>query len=286
MLRLLDLARRRLGGRLGPVGAQVVPPEAVELVPGLCGRAGLSAVGSPVEGDEEEKEGEAGEEVDEDEASGELALGPVEVEQRLGAVEDEEHKLADLERGQVPLPPEVALDAGPESGEAVVGVHDDVDEHVGGGQLAVEGKRIELEADVHEAGHDAMVEDVQEADLRVLLAQDEEEGVEELEVPGVEEEVAVTEHQVLLLDAQGRLAAPELEPAAEGGHAGDEQVGVDCDQQQVVEPYRELQVVRLPVAHECGPGLEHDPQVGQGGGPGEPGALEPEVCWRAGAAFG
>ena len=43
---------------------------------------------------------------------------------------DDRRKLDHLHFGQVPLPPEVRLHVGPERGEGVVGVHDNVDESV------------------------------------------------------------------------------------------------------------------------------------------------------------
>ena len=80
-----------------------------------------------LEPDEEEEVKTAIEHQDEIEANSE-ATGWV--DERHDAVDRDHHKLDELHRGEIPLPPEMPLDPGTPGGQEVVGVHRAVNQRV------------------------------------------------------------------------------------------------------------------------------------------------------------
>ena len=90
-------------------------------------------------------------------------------------------KLDDLQRGEVPLPPEILLDLGTQAGQEVVAVHYDVDAAVEGrpDHAVSAGKKVDV--DPREGDHGAVVVHVQEGQLIVLSPQDEEDRVQQLQ---------------------------------------------------------------------------------------------------------
>ena len=101
-------------------------------------------------------------------------------EHELEGVDHDTDELDHLQRGEVLLPPDVLLVAGSQGGHHVIEVHDDVDEGV---EQSEEGRvtaGAEADADPDAERHDAVVDDVQQRNVLVFLAQDEEERVEEL----------------------------------------------------------------------------------------------------------
>lgn len=128
-----------------------------------------------------------------------------------------------LRRGLGGYLPQIGGHLGPEDGEGVVGVHEDVDEGVDEREEGVGAARHELEADPDETGHQRVVDDVQRRHLRRLLAQDEEDGVGELDELGEEEEPAHEQlaqlGPVRLPAVVDRLAAPGVEAEVQQQHA-------------------------------------------------------------------
>lgn len=95
------------------------------------------------------------------------------------AVHDAQRELTKLHDGDVAFPPEPPLHPGPECSQRVVRIHATVhkgihqDKEVGAGQ-----DRIDLHDQVTKGGHRYVVVQVQKADVRLLLAQHIEQGVE------------------------------------------------------------------------------------------------------------
>jgi len=99
-----------------------------------------------------------------------------------GGVDEESHELHQLHCCQVPLPPKVLLHLGPEGGEEVVEVHDDVDPHV---QEPAE-RRVspanKSDPPPGCEGHNSVVYNVQRRQMAELLPENEEEAVEVVDV--------------------------------------------------------------------------------------------------------
>ena len=179
----------------------------------LAGRLALHCVGLDVEGDEEPEEEEGAESLAHDEDGRKGALLQVEWLERVDQGDEE---LENLEAGQVLLPPEVLLDRGAEGAQAVVAVHDDVDHQVQVGDEAADWEECELDADPEADRNNSVVEDVEEADVGELLAEDEEDGVEEVEE--ARDEHQPDDRNGLLDHRLDRLlAAPAVEAEVEEG---------------------------------------------------------------------
>ena len=93
----------------------------------------------------------------------------------------DDHKLDHLHGGQIFLPPEVLLEAGPRRGQGVVGVHDDVDQrvpHPAEGCVAAASK---LGTKPGECREGAVVEDMQEGEVGHLTTEQEKYRVEKVD---------------------------------------------------------------------------------------------------------
>lgn len=151
---------------------------------------GFSAVTFEEKVEEEDEEGENVPQIHSSDTRRESLAANAEEVDRLGVHGEE---LDDLEEGQVFLPPDVLG----VHGEEVVGVHDRVDgtveDHSQVDVTVVAG--VEVEPVDEEDGH--VVVDVEERELGGFLAEDDEEGVEEVEDLGdVEEPEEVAHHGV------------------------------------------------------------------------------------------
>lgn len=94
-------------------------------------------------------------------------------------MDEDDAELDELGECEVALPPEVLLHVRSEGGEHVVGVHEDVDEGVDDAQESGVSARDEADPDPGADGHHRVVVHVEEGYLPLLLAEDEEHGVEE-----------------------------------------------------------------------------------------------------------
>lgn len=95
-------------------------------------------------------------------------------EEQLEGVDHDGDELEHLQRGQVLLPPEEALELGSHGGEQVVRVHDDVHEGVEQAEEGAVAAGGELDAEPHRHRHAAVVDHVQGGHLAGLLSQNEE----------------------------------------------------------------------------------------------------------------
>jgi len=83
-------------------------------------------------------------------------------------------KLYDLYNSQVLFPPEILLHMRPECGQHVVGVHEDVNEGVDDAKESRMTASNELHTDPTADRHHRMMVEMQERDLSIFLAQNEE----------------------------------------------------------------------------------------------------------------
>lgn len=134
---------------------------------GLCCRLGLAYVGLVVEVEEHGEHENVLYEANERYQDWELAGIPHDYEQE---VQSQEAKLQQLQLGDVTLPPEQVLHGAQRAGK-VVGVHDRVHEQIDHAQHGAVRARQEGHIDVDAEDHAGMMIHVQEAHLRVLLAQ-------------------------------------------------------------------------------------------------------------------
>lgn len=120
--------------------------------------------------------------------------GAVLHEEGAQAVQDDDRELHHLNGGQMALPPQVLAHLRSECGQSVVGVHERVHGRVEQRKQRVVAARRELESDPHRNRNDAVMNDMQEADLRVLFAQYEEDGVEKFDEFRDEKDVTNLNH--------------------------------------------------------------------------------------------
>lgn len=180
------------------------------------------------------------------------------VEERDGHVHHEADKLGDLQLGEVALPPQVLLHLGTDGGEEVVGVHDDV--HDGVHADSEDGMAVAAEVQEQPAAeHDQkVVDDVEERDLRVLLAKDEEHGVHEVGdpdeavPPGQPQDGHVCLCRRAVVDALAEEVVLTAEVRQRQQAHGEVRVGEH--REGVVQQYGPLEVVRLAVLHPAGSG--------------------------------
>ena len=102
-----------------------------------------------------------------------LGEAAVVVEEELEGVDHDGHELDHLEVGDPRLPEEVGADPGAEGGEAVVGVHEDVDAGVEEAEEGGVAAGEEAVADPAGEGHDGVVDDVEDGHLVELFPEDE-----------------------------------------------------------------------------------------------------------------
>lgn len=102
-------------------------------------------------------------------------------EQVVAGVKEEEQELQQLQRGEVSLPPKVLLHVRADRSQAVIRVHDDVNE----GVYKADEERLSSSHILHSRppveDHGAMMVNMKKSQLTVLLPQDEEERVAELD---------------------------------------------------------------------------------------------------------
>lgn len=108
---------------------------------------------------------------------GEAAVG----EEGHHAVQSDAEELNHLQSGQMPLPPEIFLVARAHGGHQIVEIHDAMHKRVERRRESTLAARHEAEAGEAGQHHDEVMENVEESDLIVLFAQDEEDGVEEID---------------------------------------------------------------------------------------------------------
>lgn len=132
--------------------------------------AGSREVGLDVELREEDEEEDG---VGRDEV-GELPREvAVVVEDQLDAVHEDADELHHLQRGHVLLPPDVLLILRAQSGHEVVEIHEEVNEDVEESEERGVASRDEPHSRPDREGHDAVVDHVQERNVREFLSGDE-----------------------------------------------------------------------------------------------------------------
>jgi len=90
-------------------------------------------------------------------------------EKQLEGVHHDGNELGHLQRGEILLPPEVLLHAGPERGQQVVRVHDDVHKGVEQAEESAVATWGELDSKPDAHGHAAMVDHMQCGHMLILL---------------------------------------------------------------------------------------------------------------------
>ena len=101
--------------------------------------------------------------------------------QRLEGVEEDHDELHQLDGGEVLLPPEVGLQGGSTGGQQVVEVHQGVNSGVEERSETTLTSTDEPGSPPTEEGQGAVVDHVQGGEVRKLLLEDEEDGVEEVD---------------------------------------------------------------------------------------------------------
>lgn len=176
------------------------------------------------------------------------------ITKKKAAIKHVDHKLAELQLGDVLLPPQIGLNLGPEHRERVVAVHDDVDEGVADGEKVQGGDEgINSQQKISERRHHRVVIKMQKREMRLLLAKGEEHGVEPVEELGAVVEVAdpevvhvlggdVVRVGVVVDEDEGAEVRPlqrlHEEEVVDGHHGG------------VVGEDGPLEDERFPVAHQ------------------------------------
>ncbi|KAL3200668.1 hypothetical protein MRX96_012948 [Rhipicephalus microplus] len=187
-------------------------------------------------------------------------------EERDGHVHDDNEELHNLQRREVLLPPQVLLHAGSEAGEEVIGVHDGMHEDV---EREAEcrltlGSEAGVEPDVDD--HDGVVDDMELGHLIELLAQNEEDGVQEIGVsPGDENPAVLVKLEVMLWGLSGQALAQQAVRSSgqvrgnENHKDGDD---VHDDQGDVVHADDVCDLKWFPVLHPSRTGNLDEVQVG------------------------
>lgn len=174
-------------------------------------------------------------------------------------MEEEEHELHQLQRCEVFLPPQVLLHVRADGRQAVVRVHDDVDEgvHQADEEGLSSGQIFDSRPPVED--HGGMVVHVKEGDLVVLLPQDEKDRVTELYDLGEEEPPAGSGHPHC--QRTGAIVHRLTEVAVVGEPGRDqelmEHVGRQADHGEVVNNEDGSEVDGLPVFHQAGSKPDH-----------------------------
>lgn len=196
--------------------------------------------------------------VGEGEVEGPAGVATV-VEEELGGVDEGQAELQELQGSDVLLPPEVLLPLVAQRCQGVVAVHDDVHEGVDGANEGAMTPGVVLGGPPGYHGHDCVVVHVQERDLVVLLAQDEEDRVEQFTDLGEEVDVHAPGYP------HGGGAVGEVHgltlPAVVGPgcvHGLPHEPHADSDLHKVVHDEYVAQVQGLPVGHEPRPGRQNE----------------------------
>lgn len=172
------------------------------------------------------------------------------LEEPLDGMEETGDKLDQLQLRQIPLPLEVGTHLWSERRQQVVGVHDDVDEGVGEPAERHVSTGGQLEEQPRGQRHRRVMVHVESADVRVLLPQDEEQGVQPVHV--LAQVVGVRgidfPHSIPVSVDEALRVLLRLEPRHHPRLIEDPDV--QEDQEDVVDHHRDLQVKGLPVLHE------------------------------------
>jgi len=94
-------------------------------------------------------------------------------------MDQRQDELNDLQPGQILLPPQVGLKGFP-GREAIVTVHDDMDEEIDERKETADGNEGKLDTDPKTDWDGGMMEDVQETDMGIFFAQHKEYSVQEV----------------------------------------------------------------------------------------------------------
>jgi len=94
-------------------------------------------------------------------------------------MDQRQDELYDLQPGQILLPPQVRLKWFP-GREAIVTVHDDMDEEIDEGKETADWDESEFDTDPETNGDGGMMKDVQETNMWILFTQDKENRVQEV----------------------------------------------------------------------------------------------------------
>jgi len=105
---------------------------------------------------------------------------------QMQTVDEHNNKLRQLHASKIPLPPQILLHVRTEGGQQVVRIHDHVDETIAQRSHVRCTARYKLQHGPSDDGHRGVVVNMEEGDLVVLLACDEEECVDELDDLGSE----------------------------------------------------------------------------------------------------
>jgi len=173
-------------------------------------------------------------------------------EEELDRVQENENELDHLHGGQILLPPEVLLVLRSHSGHKVVAVHDHMDEGIEQAEEGTVTSWGELDSPPASGWHDGVVDDVQVGDLIVLLAQYEEDGVQELS--DLAEEVPPAHvghgHLIGIIRVIDRLASQTVLPQPGVDHTLVNEVDANDDLDKVISDDGLFQIHGLTIAHQ------------------------------------